>query len=92
MDLEIGRGRPLYERHAHFSPMRGKIIGSNNSLDISKTDTDVHFMHANVDFKKNLVLKSQGNCILETKKFNALKCYYTLCFHQMHVQVHFQKP
>lgn len=60
MDLEIGHrrplyghGRPFYGRDLHFSPMKEEIIGSDNSLNISKTDADVNFTDANVYFKIN---------------------------------------
>lgn len=58
MDYEVGRGRLLrgrrrllYRRNVHFSPMKKTIIGSGDSLIISRTDAEVYFMDADLYFK-----------------------------------------
>lgn len=59
--FEIGRKRASFVCDVDLSPTRGKIFGSVNSINILKTDGDVHFKHANVYIE----IKFEGQIVAE---------------------------
>lgn len=80
--LLIGRGRLLfvrghlyYGRDVHFSATRENIIGSNNSLDILKTDADVNFIDADVYIKIRFGRQISVELHFGVRKSRTVQCY-----------------
>lgn len=84
VDFKIGRGRSIYEPGVYFSPMKENSIDSDNSVDILKTDADVHF---EIKFGRNVLLKL---LFWRTNKSKALQSFFLPRVHGMDVLVHFQ--